>query len=194
VSQAAALRHERLPSRSVLELRVDEMRQMFNAMDPAPFRKRDLDPRAEAYIMDWAREAPKGVPLGIVVQLAGEPATPERRAVLSDAVEAYFRDRAAATRLALRRLFRNGRLSLVIGLAFLALAITAGELLAGLVDKESYASIVKESFVIGGWVALWRPIEIFLFDWWPLLADARLCDRLSRMHVEVVDAAPGSAA
>ena len=48
---AAALRNDHRPPRAVLELRVDEMRQMFNAMDPAPFRKRDLDPRAEAYIV-----------------------------------------------------------------------------------------------------------------------------------------------
>jgi hypothetical protein len=87
-------------------------------------------------------------------------------------------------------------LSLVIGLAFLAVAITAGELLAGLVDKESYASIVKESFVIGGWVALWRPLEIFLYDWWPLRAEARLYDRLAVMPVALlgaVDTAGGAA-
>jgi hypothetical protein len=91
----------------------------------------------------------------------------------------------------LRRLFHVGRVSLVIGLAFLSLAIVAGEMLAGLVRNESYAGIVKESFVIGGWVALWRPLEIFLYDWWPILGDARLFDRLSEMDVEVVAAPVG---
>ena len=48
--------------------------------------------------------------------------------------------------------------------------------------------MVKESFVIGGWVALWRPLEIFLYDWWPILAEARLFDRLGEMDVRLVGA------
>jgi hypothetical protein len=34
-------------------------------------------------------------------------------------------------------------------------------------------------------VALWRPLEIFLYDWWPILARARLYDRLGAMIVSV---------
>ena len=44
---------------------------------------------------------------------------------------------------------------------------------------------------IGAWVALWRPIEIFLYDWWPIRAEARLFDRLSQMEVRTVSAPPG---
>jgi len=179
--------------RAVLELHVAEMRQLFNAMDPAPFRERDLDPNAEAYIVDWGRELPAGVPLGLTVHLGREPATPEKAALLRDAVHEYFRQRALATRRQLRQLFRVGRISLLIGLAFLGGAVVLGELVAGLVSKESYGSIIKESFVIGGWVALWRPLEIFLYDWWPIRAEARLLDRLGEMDVRVQDA-PASAA
>ena len=28
--------------------------------------------------------------------------------------------------------------------------------------------------MIGGWVALWRPMEIFLYDWWPIRGEVRL--------------------
>jgi hypothetical protein len=178
--------------RAVLELQVGEMRQMFNAMDPAPFRERDLDPQAVAYILDWGRETAAGRPLGICVSLAREPATSEHAAMLRDAVHAYFRQRAKATRLQLRRLFRVGRISLLIGVAFLGAAILLGELVAGLISKESYSSIVKESFVIGGWVALWRPLEIFLYDWWPIRAEARLQDRLAESDVRVGGASPAA--
>ena len=40
--------------------------------------------------------------------------------------------------------------------------------------------------MIGGWVALWRPLEIFLYDWWPIRAEARLFDRLAASRVELV--------
>jgi hypothetical protein len=32
---------------------------------------------------------------------------------------------------------------------------------------------------------MWRPLEIFLYDWWPVLADARLHDRLGAMPVRI---------
>ena len=46
--------------------------------------------------------------------------------------------------------------------------------------------ILRESLVIGGWVAMWRPMEIFLYDWWPIRAEARLADRLAAMPVRIV--------
>jgi len=171
--------------RAVLELRVAEMKQLFNAMDPAPFRDRDLDPNAQAYIVEWAREIRAGRPLALVVHLGRERATPENAALLSDAVHAYFRHRAVATRRQLRKLFRDGRISLLIGLVFLALAIMAGELVASRVENDYHGWIIRETFALGGWVALWRPLEIFLYDWWPILAEAKLLDRLGEMTVQV---------
>jgi hypothetical protein len=179
---------------SVLELYLTDARQLFNSMDPAPFRERDLDPKATAYIIDWAREAPSGRPLSLVVHLGRESAAAEDASMLSEAVHEYFRRRAVATRHQLRQLFRVGRISLLIGVAFLGVAVAAGEFLAGLVREKSYAWLLKESLVIGGWVALWRPLEIFLYDWWPILAEARLYDRLSEMDVRVLDTAARGAA
>lgn len=171
-----------------LELHLTDLRQIFNSFDPAPFRERDLDPAAEAYIVDWAREVPRSAMPELDVHLAQPPAAGSE-AMLRDAVHGYFRERAKAERRRLRKLFRTGRISLVIGLAFLAGAIALGEFVASLASKESYASIIKESFVIGGWVALWRPLEIFLYDWWPIRAEASMLDRLATMPVSVTSAA-----
>ena len=169
-----------------LELRVGELRQLFNEMDPAPFRERDIDPNAETYIVEWAEETRADRPLGLVVHPARERATPESPRMLRDSVDEYFRRRAVATRASLRRLFRVGRVSLAIGLAFLMVALVVGEMLSGMFSKESWGSLAKESFVIGGWVALWRPLEIFLYDWWPVRAEARLFDRLGELDVRLV--------
>ena len=88
-----------------------------------------------------------------------------------------------------RQLFRVGRISLVIGIAFLGVAVAAGEFLAGLVREKGYAWLLRESLFIGGWIALWRPLEIFLYDGSPILAAARLDDRPSEMDVRVLDTA-----
>jgi hypothetical protein len=71
----------------------------------------------------------------------------------------------------------------VIGLSFVAAALVGADLAGGF-----RYGILRESFVIGGWVALWRPLEIFLYDWWPIRAEAQRYDRLAAMTVELVPA------
>lgn len=173
------------PPAHELRLYLGEMRQLFDSMDPAPFRERDLDPKAAEYIVESAREAPTGAALTLRAQLGREPGSAATEALLREAITEYFDRRAASKRRELRRLFRTGRISLVIGLAFLGLAIVTGEALASLFSKEGYATLARESLVIGGWVALWRPAEIFLHDWWPILGEARLFDRLAAMPVKL---------
>jgi hypothetical protein len=176
-----------------LDIHVGEMRQLFNSMDAAPFRERDLDPNAEQFIVEWAREARVDAPLALVVHL-GHPPAPGELASLRQAVHEFFAHSAANARRRLKRLFRVGRWNLAIGLAFVALAIFIGDLVGGLVGRYNYGRLIQESIAIGAWVALWRPIEIFLYDWWPIRAEARLFDRLSAMQVELVDGMPVASA
>jgi len=35
-------------------------------------------------------------------------------------------------------------------------------------------AIIGESFLIVGWVAMWQPAEILLYDWWPFWQDIRI--------------------
>jgi hypothetical protein len=39
---------------------------------------------------------------------------------------------------------------------------------------------------------MWRPLEVFLYDWWPIRADIRLFDRLANMPVRLSYAAEKS--
>jgi hypothetical protein len=170
-----------------IEVRVGQIRQLFNSMDPSPFRERDLDPKAEEFIVDSARELGRRAPLGLVVRPPRAAGAPEDVAALPQAVREYFAERALATRTQLRRLLRTGWWSLLIGLAFVAAANLIGDAVGELVGRYTrYGRFIHDSVVIGAWVALWRPLEILLYDWWPILGEARLFDRLGAMHVEVV--------
>jgi hypothetical protein len=104
--------------------------------------------------------------------------------LLSEAIHQYFKVRAAGSRRTLRELFRRGRISLVIGLAFLGGSLALSDLI-GHVDESGFTALLREGFIIGGWVAMWRPLEVFLYDWWPVLGDVRLIDRLSQMPVRI---------
>ena len=180
------------PGCALIEVHVAELKQIFNSLDPTPFRKRDLDPRAEEFIAGWAREISPDKPLGLLIHVDNEGATGEQISTVKDAVRDYFAERASVTRQQLRLLFRRGRTSLVIGLVFLAGSILAGNVAAEMLEATNVADIARESLLIGGWVAMWRPLEVFLYDWWPIRAEARLFDRLSAMIVRVVPSSEAS--
>ena len=52
-------------------------------------------------------------------------------------------------------------------------------------DSTIYV-LARESLVIGGWVAMWRPLEIFLYDWWPLRRRELEFARLAKIRTSVV--------
>lgn len=170
----------------IIEVRVAELRQLFNAIDPSPFRERDLDPGAEDFIVGWSKNLPADAPLGLLVHLDRAAGSADEATVLRDAIHEFFSQRAAGSRRRLHELFRRGRTSLAIGLAFLALSIGIGDAIASYFEGRSLAGILRESLLIGGWVAMWGPLEIFLYEWWPIRADTRLFERLSAMPVRVV--------
>jgi hypothetical protein len=169
-----------------IEVHVAELKQLFNAIDPSPFRERDLDPNAEEFIVGWGRELPRDAQLALVVYLDRPAGLPEEPAILRDAIREFFAVRAETTRRQLRQLLRVGRTSLLIGVAFLAATVGAGDLIAKALEGRRLGDILRESLLIGGWVAMWRPLEVFLYDWWPIRLEARLYDRLSAMPVRIV--------
>ena len=166
-----------------VEVRLRELPQLFNSMDPSPFSDRDLDAAAEDFIVGWARELPHQDELELVVHLTTTP-DPARAAGTPDAVRHYFSDRAALKDRELRLLLRRGRFSLAVGLLFLAACFGVGELV-GHGQGESWREFVQLGLHIVGWVAMWRPLEIFLYDWWPVRNDRELMARLARMRVRL---------
>ena len=173
------------PKCSVIEVHVGELKQLFDAIDPSPFRDRDLDPKAAEFIVGWAKDLPRDAQLALIVDLDREAGLPDEAAVLRDAIHEFFKHRAEAYRQRLRELFRVGRTSLAIGLLALAGAIALGDFLATLLKGSRIGEILRESLTIGGWVSMWRPLEVFLYDWWPIRNEARLSDRLAAMPVRI---------
>ncbi|HKW26141.1 MAG TPA: hypothetical protein VJN48_10185 [Terriglobales bacterium] len=173
------------PKCAVIEVHVGELKQLFNAIDPAPFRDRDLDTKAEEFIVGWAKELPRDAQLALLIDLDRQAGLPDEAAVLRDAIHEFFRQRGLTHRQRLRELFRVGRTSLVIGLLALTAAIALGDFLAGMMKGSRIGEIIRESLTIGGWVSMWRPLEVFLYDWWPIRNEARLSDRLAAMPVRI---------
>ena len=96
----------------------------------------------------------------------------------------YFSYRSEQAAWKNRQLLREGWKNLVIGLAFLALCLFFAQFLSRY-DAGTLVSILRESLIIGGWVAMWRPMEIFLYERWPGKRKQKLYSRLSHMDVRL---------
>jgi hypothetical protein len=142
----------------LIEIHVSELKQLFNAIDPSPFRERDLDPDVEEFITDWANEASPGVAFGLAVYLDRPAGLANEPAELREAIHEFFRHRAELSRCRLRELFRRGRMSLAIGVGVVGVSVAGGNLVGSLFSNH-FAEILKESFLIGGWVAMWSPLK-----------------------------------
>jgi hypothetical protein len=156
----------------VIEVHVAELKQLFNSIDPSPFRNRDLDPKAEDFIVGWAKDFHRDMQLALVVSLDRSAGLPDEAAVLRDAIHEFFHQRALGQQRRLRELLRVGRTSLAIGLVVLASAVALGNLLGNLMKGSNVGDVLRETLVIGGWVSMWRQPEIFLYDWWPIRNEA----------------------
>lgn len=168
-----------------IAVRTHTIGHLFNSFDPSPFREKDLDVGVEEFLTSWVRELAADTPFKIVVHLPPEEAARPEAAGIGEAFTHYFVYRAEIAQHELRELFRVGRLTLTIGVVVLIACLTASQIAAALIPNEVAAGIVEESLIIVGWVANWRPIEIYLYDWVPIRRRINLYRRLAAAPVEV---------
>ena len=176
----------------IIEVRIRKLRQLFDSLDPSPFIALDLDDDAQQYIVGSAKVLPAHLPLALAIHLREPDGSLEEARDAGEAIREHFKRQSGFASLQLRDLIHDGWISLAIGLAFLSAALAASAALAKWSSGHEMVDVFREGLLICGWVAMWRPIQIFLYDWWPILGDRRLFDRLSRMPVQIVGPVSGN--
>ncbi len=166
-----------------IELNLQNLQQLFNSMDPSPFHERDLDQDAEEFIVSWAQEHPIHLPVTLVVHLRQAPERGDAAELITESIHHYFAYKAELNQREFRRLMREGWISLLIGFAFLATCAFASHALASRLG--TLQTVAREGLTIIGWVAMWRPLDIYLYRWWPVRALGRVYRKLSAIPIEV---------
>lgn len=177
-----------------IEIRVRHLNQLFNSLDPSPFYEQDLDTDAEEFIIGWARELPRKMPFEIVLHLI-EKRTDElnhsdAEEKIGQSISQYFDHRTQQEGRRLAELLRIGRISFLIGIVFLVGCFLIANLITLLTSNWAHSPLVlilRESFIIIGWVAMWRPLEIFLYEWWPIAGSRTLYSRLSSADFKLIE-------
>lgn len=180
-------RYHREGEYSLIEIRLNTAQQLFNSFDPSPFHEKDLDNDAEEYIVGAVREMPPSEPVKLVFYLPTDALAKPDVATLAKSIHNYFDYRREAKARDLRFLLRDGRRALAIGLVFLSACLLVREILFS--EGGPVPHVVGEGLIIAGWVAMWRPMEILLYDWWPLRRMRQIYTKLSVIPVEARPAA-----
>lgn len=162
-----------------IEMQLDSLPQLFDSLDPAPFHDRTLDRHAEAWLKESVDEVSSRAALELVIR--GPAALGADLPEIETAVHAHFRRALEHEEWKLRRRMRVGRLALLIGLAVLAATLVGRHLLHSL--HTSGANVLGEGLLIVGWVGLWRPAEMLLFERLDGAADRAVLRRLSQIPI-----------
>ena len=166
-----------------IDLRLDRLQQLADPRDPAPFSRRGLNPDAERYILDACRELPAHEPLALNLWLPSCERSADLPERARHAVCFHFAWQAQSSQRRLHEHLRQAHRATLLGLCFMGACMLLHNLIGTL--GNLLAQTLAEGLMVIGWVALWRPVEMYLYDWWPLRQETRLFERLSQMPVSL---------
>ncbi|EJG08147.1 hypothetical protein Metli_2206 [Methanofollis liminatans DSM 4140] len=169
---------------TLVEMTLSSVAQFFNSFDPAPFYEKELDRDAVDYILAAVSDLPPETPMKIVIYLPPASATGENARMMERAVRAHFTYLVRNGNRQMRLRFREGRINMAIGLLFLFACLSAHQFLTPW-TTNGFAAVIRESFIIIGWVALWEPVQFFLYGWHPARRMRRVYLKVIGMPVEV---------
>lgn len=171
----------------LIEIKINSVQQLFDARDPAPFRAKDLDDDFVEYIVAAADELSVHKNLEIFIHIAKrdfEDIGPES---IAESIRSFFLYQVDLKRLQLTKLFRMARLFLFLGSFVLVGCLLASRFLEVNFHEDSpFRTILREGVIIFGWVSLWKPFEILLFDWYPVYDRMRLFKNLSQSDIKIL--------
>ncbi len=159
-----------------IKVRVPTVEHLFSRIDPAPLPERALDDGVADWIEEWAEDFDSNHPIAVEISVA-DGAVEGREVAISQGLLSHFEYREWQLDRRFRTLRREGRISLVIGLTALAGFNAVSRLIGS--SSNPVVEVIHEGLAVLGWVSMWKPLEMLLYDWWPIRHERRICQRLA---------------
>lgn len=170
---------------TLIELRLNESRQLFDNRDPAPFINRDLDSDAVEYIVGAVSELRRTQKFELVMHFQTDSPESLPDSALRDAIHSFFAYQAQLLQSRRLAMFRRARFAMILGITVLILTLTLANLIRMNLPPGLINNIASEGFSILGWVALWKPFELIFYDWWQLYENQSLHQRLAACPISI---------
>jgi hypothetical protein len=177
-------RYKHAEGKRWIEVRIKNPQQLFDARDPAPFHERDLDDDFVEYILSAVREFSISSPLKFVIYVEENETKDMPKDSIREAIHSYFIYKTDLQRGDLKTFIKRAQLFLLIGLVVLGSCIGVAQSLT-IPSPPGAIGILREGIVIFGWVSIWKPIELILFDWYPLFEKLRYYKKLLATEIDI---------
>ncbi|MBK8170293.1 MAG: hypothetical protein IPK60_08085 [Sandaracinaceae bacterium] len=168
-----------------IDIRLSTSNQLFDNRDPSPFREGALDPEAVEYILARLHELPRRAPIRLVLWVEKRSESDLSDAAMTNAIPEHFRYEQRKLRLATRAYWRRGPIFFLVGIAVIVASPAVTLQLPRALKPGSLLTIITEGVSIISWVAVWRPLEALMYEWWPLRQQRRMIRRLLEAEVVV---------
>jgi hypothetical protein len=143
-----------------------------------------LHPDVEEYIVHEAEKSRRNSAFHIAIQIAEE--TPSNTPQITSIIHKHFESKHEQENHQMNKILTLGLTSLCVGFAFLVVMFLITKTFMALLPENALMITLRELFIILGWVALWRPAELLLYEWRPHKRNAKLFDKLAKCDVQVI--------
>lgn len=172
-------RYREEEGRPCIDVRVPSIENLFDRRDPAPFRERDLDPGLREYLVESVEDLVSRHPR--LVFWLESPCSQEE---LEQPVRGFFNYELERVVRERRRELREGFVGLLFAFGLIALFLSLSQVLGTLLTG-TFGAALKEALIISGWVLLWRPIEVLVYDGIPWRRRRRVLRTLLDAPIDV---------
>ena len=165
-------------------LKLENVDKILIAPREVFYGKRMLNHNAEEFLIEEAEKHPSRSAIYLKVYLP--PDALNRAQEIEAAVHQHFTYRKNKSLRQLNRTLQFGWTSLLIAIVFLSLLVFFTLLVIRRIPEGGLSIIFREILIILGWVALWRPADLLLYEWRQFKRDAGLFERLAQCRIEVI--------
>lgn len=166
-----------------IEIRINQIEQLFNGFDPAPFRERELDHQAERYILANSEKFPVGESIELSIYLPADKIESIDSTQLQRTIRYHFELKSEDKAAELKKAKQLGRKGLLLGFLVFLVCTLIGLALMNAFPSSRLILTLEQSLVVFAWVLIWRPVEILTYDRWPLVSEYKQLQQLTQLNV-----------
>lgn len=164
----------------MIEIALDQYGDIFSEWDPAPFKRRDIDPDLKLYLEGSSEEIPFRYPVELCFIIPKKT----RDEQIEEESRNGLKNSFVFERYLLNKELKKTNIRMLryvfLGFVFLGLGATFSNRFP---DNATFLPLLAEALVIGGWVFLWEAVSLFFFTNRELYHRCRIYKRLKNAPV-----------
>jgi hypothetical protein len=178
-------------SKTEIVLHLDEIGKFFSILDPDPLAGIQLYEPGIDLVYDLARASRVKNDLHLILYLPNNQMSETNEKNLKTGIVDYSNFQIYKLQNSLAMQKRQGRRTLIYGLTILIICLLLSGLGFYLTSIASTAFIyamggfMYNGFMIIGWVSLWTPTSMLLFERWPDIISKKTYERINKMRIEI---------